>query len=211
MEDGAHGWGALGSGASGSNGMAAMLRADYAGRMSDLPRPPAPALDGFQPDPTADLTLVNVFDFERLAAERLPAGPLAYFAGGALDERTLDDNRAAFERWRFVPRVMTDVSAIDTSVSIFGRKWPFPVWICPTALQRMAHPEGELATARAAAARGLTMTLSTSASTDMADIAAVGGPRWYQASGQPRGNRPRAVGLTSAAPSRHPGSSAPIH
>ena len=148
--------------------------------MTDLPRPPAPAMAGFQPDPNADPNLVNVFDFERVAAERLPAGPLAYFAGAALDERTLRDNRVAFERRRIVPRIMTDVSAVDTSVTVFGRVWPCPIWVCPTALQRMAHPDGELATARAAAARGLTMALSTSSSTDMADVAAVGGPRWYQ-------------------------------
>lgn len=135
---------------------------------------------GFQPDPDEDINLVNVFDYERQAAERLSAGPLAYYAGGALDERTLNDNRAAFGRRRLVPRMMTDVSTVDTSVEIFGRRWPFPIWIAPTALQRMAHPDGELATARAAAARGLTMALSSSASTDMADVAAVGGPRWYQ-------------------------------
>jgi len=135
---------------------------------------------GFQPDPDADPNLVNVFDYEAAAAERIAAGPLAYYAGGALDERTLNDNRAAFGRHRLVPRVMTDVSTVDTSVEVLGRRWPFPVWICPTALQRMAHPDGELATARAAAERGLTMGLSTSASTDMADVAASGGPRWYQ-------------------------------
>ena len=75
---------------------------------------------GFQPDPNADPNLVNVFDFERVAAERLPAGPLAYFAGAALDERTLRDNRVAFERRRIVPRIMTDVSAVDTSRLLFS-------------------------------------------------------------------------------------------
>jgi len=75
---------------------------------------------------------------------------------------------------------MTDVSTIDTAVEVLGRTWPWPIWICPTALQRMAHPDGELATARAAASRGITMTVSTSASTDIADVAAVGGPRWFQ-------------------------------
>jgi isopentenyl diphosphate isomerase/L-lactate dehydrogenase-like FMN-dependent dehydrogenase len=160
--------------------MPAMLPAATLERMTDLPRPPAPAMAGFQADASADPNFVNVFDYERVAAEQLPAGPLAYFAGAALDERTLRDNLAAFARRRIVPRIMTDVSAVDCSVDVFGRVWPFPIWICPTALQRMAHPDGELATARAAAARGLTMTLSTSASTDMADVAAVGGPRWYQ-------------------------------
>ncbi len=150
-----------------------------------LPQPqslhaPVPAMAGFQPDPDADPNLVNVFDYERAAAEQLSAGPLAYYSGGALDERTLNDNRAAFGRRRLVPRMMTDVSSVDTSVEILGRRWPYPVFVAPTALQQMAHPDGELATARAAAARGLTMTLSSSASTDMADVAEIAGPRWYQ-------------------------------
>jgi len=151
--------------------------------MSDLPRPPVPdrpAMAGFEPDLSVDPELVNVFDYERRAADRIADGPLAYFSGGALDERTLNDNRAAFERRRIVPRVMTDVTEVDTSVDILGRHWRTPIFVAPTALQRMAHPDGELATARAAAARAITMTLSSSASTDMADVASAGGPRWYQ-------------------------------
>ena len=156
--------------------------------MTDLPRPPVhagpdpdrPAMAGFEPDPTADPNLVNLLDYERVAAERIPAGPLAYFSGGALDERTLRDNRAAFERRRIVPRVMTNVAEVDTSVEILGRRWPTPLWIAPTALQRMAHPDGELASARAVARRGITFALSSSASTDMGEVAEVGGPRWYQ-------------------------------
>lgn len=135
---------------------------------------------GFQPDPAADPNLVNVRDYERVAATKLPPGPLAYYAGGALDERTLEDNELAFARYRFLPRVMTDVSRVDTSATVLGRRWPVPLWVAPTALQRMAHPEGELATARACAKRGVTMGLSSSASTDMAELSAVGGPRWYQ-------------------------------
>ena len=147
--------------------------------MSTAPRPPVP-MAGFQPDPSADRNLVTVADFERAAATTLPPGPLAYYAGGAMDERTLADNLAAFRRRRLVPRVMRDVAAVDTSTTILGRRWPLPLWVAPTALQRMAHPDGELATARAARARGLTFGLSTSASTDMAEVAALGGPRWYQ-------------------------------
>lgn len=135
---------------------------------------------GFQPDPDADPDLVNVLDYERRAAERLAAGPLAYYAGGALDERTLAANLAAFERRRIVPRVMTPTAGIDSSVEVLGRRWPAPLWVAPTALQRMAHPHGEMATARACAARGTTLVLSSSASTDMAEVAEVGGPRWYQ-------------------------------
>jgi isopentenyl diphosphate isomerase/L-lactate dehydrogenase-like FMN-dependent dehydrogenase len=135
---------------------------------------------GFEPDPAADPNLVNLLDYERAAAERIPEGPLAYFTGGAMDERTLRDNRAAFERRRIIPRVMTDVAEVDTSVEILGRRWPMPIFVAPTALQRMAHPDGEMASAHAAARRGITFGLSSSASTDMADVAEAGGPRWYQ-------------------------------
>lgn len=141
---------------------------------------PVPPRASFEPNLPADSNLINLLDYERVAAERIAPGPLAYFTGGAGDEVTLRDNRAAFARQAIVPRVMRDVSSIDTSVELFGRRWPSPIWIAPTALQRMAHPDGEMATARAAAARGATLAISTSASTDLADVAAVGGPRWFQ-------------------------------
>ncbi|MBK6688631.1 MAG: alpha-hydroxy-acid oxidizing protein [Deltaproteobacteria bacterium] len=135
---------------------------------------------GFTPDPNADRELVNIHDYERAAIQKLGPGPLAYYTGGAMDERTLAANREAFQRRMIVPRIMTDVSKLDPSVMVLGRRWPHPLWVTPTALQRLAHPDGELASARAALARGLTFGLSTSASTDMADVAALGGPRWYQ-------------------------------
>lgn len=144
---------------------------------SGLPVPPRAS---FEPTLPADPNLINLGDYERVAAERLAPGPLAYFAGGAGDEVTLRDNRAAFARQAIVPRVMRDVSSVDPSLELFGRRWPSPIFIAPTALQRMAHADGELATARAAASRDMTFTVSTSASTDLADIASVGGPRWFQ-------------------------------
>ncbi len=147
--------------------------------MSSLPKPNVP-MAGFQPDPSADPTLVCVADYEKAAAAKIAAGPLAYYSGGANDERTLQDNLAAFRRRWLLPRAMRGTSVVDLSTTVLGRRWPAPVFICPTALQRMAHPHGELASARAAAARGITFTLSTSASTDMADVAKVEGPRWYQ-------------------------------
>lgn len=149
------------------------------GAMSTTPRPPVP-MAGFQPQPTADPELVCVADFERVAAGRLPPGPLAYYAGGSMDERTLADNLAAFRRRRLVPRVMRDVATIDLSTRVLGRRWPLPLWLAPTAMQRMAHAEGELATARAARQRGVTLCLSSCASTEMGEVAAIGGPRWYQ-------------------------------
>ncbi|MDQ2854396.1 MAG: alpha-hydroxy-acid oxidizing protein [Chloroflexota bacterium] len=141
---------------------------------------PVPPRASFEPNLPADPNLINLDDYERAAAGRLDPGPLAYFTGGAGDEVSLRDNRAAFGRQGIVPRVMRDVSSVDTAVEVFARRWPTPIFIAPTALQRMAHRDGEVATARAAAARGMTMTLSTSASTDLADVAAVGGPRWFQ-------------------------------
>jgi isopentenyl diphosphate isomerase/L-lactate dehydrogenase-like FMN-dependent dehydrogenase len=148
--------------------------------MPEESRLPVPPRASFEPTLPADPNLINLDDYERVAAERLAPGPLAYYTGGAGDEVTLRDNRAAFGRYAILPRVMRDVSAIDPSVELLGRRWPSPIWIAPTALQRMAHPDGELATARAAAARGVTMAVSTSASTDVAEIAAVGSPRWFQ-------------------------------
>jgi 4-hydroxymandelate oxidase len=144
---------------------------------SGLPVPPRAS---FEPNLPADPNLINLDDYERVAAERIAPGPLAYYTGGAGDEITLRDNRAAFARQAILPRVMRDVSSVDTSVELFGRRWPTPIWIAPTALQRMAHPDGELATARAAATREITFAVSISASTDLAEIAAVGGPRWFQ-------------------------------
>lgn len=152
----------------------------YAVSVPDLSGLPVPPRASFEPAVPADPNLVNLHDYQRVAAERLAPGPLAYFSGGANDERTLEENRAAFARRRLVPRVMRDVSVVDLSVELLGRRWPVPISIAATALQRMAHPDGELATARAAAARGITMTLSTSASTDLAEVAEVGGPRWFQ-------------------------------
>jgi isopentenyl diphosphate isomerase/L-lactate dehydrogenase-like FMN-dependent dehydrogenase len=152
----------------------------YAALMPEESGLPVPPRASFEPTLPADPNLINLDDYERVAAERLAPGPLAYFTGGAGDEVTLRDNRAAFARQGILPRVMRDVSTLDPSVEVLGRRWPSPIWIAPTALQRMAHPDGELATARAAAARGVTVAVSTSASTDVADVAAVGGPRWFQ-------------------------------
>jgi 4-hydroxymandelate oxidase len=150
-------------------------------KRASLPTPASAAPKaGFEAPQVEDPNLINLLDYEREAADRLAAGPAAYYTGGAMDERTLQDNLAAFRRRRIVPRVMTDVTTIDPTVDVLGRRWPRPIWICPTALHRMAHPEGELAVARAAASRGITMALSTISSTDLAEVAAVGGPQWFQ-------------------------------
>jgi isopentenyl diphosphate isomerase/L-lactate dehydrogenase-like FMN-dependent dehydrogenase len=125
---------------------------------------------------------VNIWDYEQLAEEKLDANAHAYFAGGSGDEVTLRDNLAAFERRKLRPRVLVDVSSVSTTTSVLGTEVALPVLIAPLALQRMAHPEGELATARAAAAAGTVMCLSTAATARPAEVAAAapGASRWFQ-------------------------------
>ena len=124
----------------------------------------------------------NVWDYERLAEEKLDAKAHAYFVGGAGDEVTLRDNLAAFERRKLRPRVLVDVSSVSTATTVLGTQIALPILIAPLALQRMAHPDGELATARAAAAAGTIMCLSTAATVRPAEVAAAapGAPRWFQ-------------------------------
>jgi isopentenyl diphosphate isomerase/L-lactate dehydrogenase-like FMN-dependent dehydrogenase len=129
---------------------------------------------------TADLTaLVNVADVEAAAAAVLDAGTLGYYAGGAGDERTLRDNVAAFARRRLLPRVLVDVTEVTTAATVLGTPVALPVLVAPTALQRLAHPGGEAAMARAAAAAGTVFTLSTLATTRPRDVV-TDGPRWLQ-------------------------------
>jgi 4-hydroxymandelate oxidase len=123
-------------------------------------------------------TPVNVLDYERIAEERLDANAFAYFAGGSGDEVTLRDNLAAFERRKLRPRVLVDVSSITTVTTVLGTEIALPVLIAPLALQRMAHPDGEEATARAAAAAGTIMCLSSAATCAPSQLTE--GKRWFQ-------------------------------
>jgi len=115
--------------------------------------------------------LINLFDFEKAALERMPAGARDYFRGGAHDELTLRDNRAAFERWQIHYRVLRDVARRDAATELFGHRVEWPVLVAPTACHQLAHPDGELATARAACAVGTTMVLSTLSNYAMEDVA----------------------------------------
>jgi isopentenyl diphosphate isomerase/L-lactate dehydrogenase-like FMN-dependent dehydrogenase len=125
---------------------------------------------------------LNVWDYERLAEEKLDANAHAYFAGGAGDEVTLRDNLAAFERRKLRPRMLVDVRTVTTATTVLGTEISLPIMIAPLALQRMAHEDGELATARAAAAAGTIMCLSSAATSSPAEVAAVApdAPRWFQ-------------------------------
>ncbi len=126
--------------------------------------------------------LVNVWDFERAAEERMEPGAFGYVAGGANDEWTLRENRAAFERWVLRPRMLVDISEVTTATTLLGTECSMPLLVAPTAFQRTVHPEGEVAMARAAAAAGTVMCLSTFATATIEEVAeaAPGAPRWFQ-------------------------------
>jgi 4-hydroxymandelate oxidase len=130
------------------------------------------------PDPLGGLTRLD--DLEPLARQRMELPAFDYYAGGAGNEWTLAENRRAFDRWVLRPRYLVDVSTLDTATTVLGEPMPFPVILAPTAFHRLADPEGELATARAAASVGTTMCVSTSTTAPIEDIAATGVPRWFQ-------------------------------
>ena len=117
-----------------------------------------------------------------MAEERLDPGSFGYFAGAANDEWTMRENRAAFERWVLRPRMLVDVSEVTTATTVLGTDVSMPLLVAPTAFQRMAHPEGELAMARGAAEAGTVMCLSTLATATIEEVAeaSANGARWFQ-------------------------------
>ncbi len=130
---------------------------------------------------TAPDQALNVFDFEAVARQTLPPAHFGYLATGVDDDQTLQANREGFERLRIRVRRLVDVSRIDTSVMLFGQKWPTPIVLAPVGSQRAFHAEGELAVARAAREKRHLQILSTVASTGVEDVtAARGAPIWYQ-------------------------------
>jgi 4-hydroxymandelate oxidase len=127
------------------------------------------------------VTPVSLQDFEALARERMDPGAFAYVAGGAADEVTLRENAAAFARFRLRPRVLVDVARVLPETTLLGTRVTMPVGLAPTARQRLVHPDGELAVARAASAAGVLMVASTMSSYSLEAIAAASsGPRWFQ-------------------------------
>jgi len=139
-----------------------------------------PALQKVPPD------LATLADHERHALQALDDNAAAYFCGGAADEITLRSNRAAWDRLELWPRVLRPLAGGHTRVQLLGRELAHPVMLAPVAYQRMAHPDGERATAFAAAALGAGMVLSTQASESLEDVAATvlpdpgRGPLWFQ-------------------------------
>ncbi len=126
--------------------------------------------------------LISLADYERAADASLDPGAHGYFFGGAADEITLRDNLAAWRRLALRPRMLVGVGRRDPAVTLLGKRRPHPLIIAPLAFQRLAHPEGEIATAKAAAATQTIMCLPTLGTTSARDLASTvpNAPRWFQ-------------------------------
>jgi 4-hydroxymandelate oxidase len=124
---------------------------------------------------------LNLRDFEALAAERIAQPAWDYYRSGACDEHTLRRNERAFSEIALRYRVLVDVSRRSTATRVLGRELALPVLIAPTAFHKLAHPDGEIATARAAAQAGTIMVLSTLSNTKVEDVvAATSAEVWFQ-------------------------------
>ncbi|CAI9303883.1 unnamed protein product [Lactuca saligna] len=127
------------------------------------------------------MEVTNVTEYQAIAKEKLPKMVYDYYASGAEDQWTLEENRNAFSRILFRPRILIDVSKIDMTTTILGFKISMPIMVAPTAMQKMAHPDGEYATARAASSAGTIMTLSSWATSSVEEVASTGpGIRFFQ-------------------------------
>jgi isopentenyl diphosphate isomerase/L-lactate dehydrogenase-like FMN-dependent dehydrogenase len=125
---------------------------------------------------------LNCDEYEQLAESLVDPGPWAYLAGGAGDESTLRANREAFHRWTFRPRVLVDVGTVATETTVLGATVSSPVLVAPVAFHGLYHPDAEIATARAAAAEGTVMCVSTMTAHTHREIAdaAPGLNQWAQ-------------------------------
>lgn len=118
---------------------------------------------------------------EAIARERIPPAHLGYLSTGVDSDLTLRANRAGFSRFQIRPRRLVDVSQTDTSVNVLGSEASSPIFLCPVGSQGAYHADAELGTARAAAAKGHHMVLSTQSSTSVEQVAeARGAPIWHQ-------------------------------
>ena len=127
------------------------------------------------------MNLINLADYEALARERLTETAWDHYAGGAEDERTVADNCQAFRQIKLRPRVLVDVAKRDLTTEVLGQPIALPVLLGPTTYQRLAHPDAEIASARAAAAAGTIFVVPTEGHYSVREIAAAApGPLWFQ-------------------------------
>jgi isopentenyl diphosphate isomerase/L-lactate dehydrogenase-like FMN-dependent dehydrogenase len=123
---------------------------------------------------------IETADWERAAEATLDAGPFGYIAGGAGSESTLRANLDAFQRWRLRPRMLTGNASPDISVDVLGQRSPAPFLLAPIGVLSIAHEEGEVGVARAAASSGVPLLLSSAATHSIEQVAETGAPRWFQ-------------------------------
>jgi 4-hydroxymandelate oxidase len=163
------------------------------GGSSEVAEPHALEIDAVPPGVAA------LADYEAHARARLDDNAWAYFAGGAADEITLHANRRAWDTLALQPRVLRPLAGGHTRVELLGRTLAHPVLLAPIAYQRLAHPEGEIASALAAAAQGAGIVLSTQASVTLEEVARIAladadrGPLWFQLYLQPDRGVTRAL------------------
>ena len=123
---------------------------------------------------------VTAEDWERAAEAKLDRGAFGYIAGGAGGESTMAANLGAFERWRLLPRMLTGNARRDISVDVLGTRSPAPFLLAPIGVLEIAHEEGELGVARAAASSGVPLILSSASTHSLEQVAETGCPRWFQ-------------------------------
>jgi 4-hydroxymandelate oxidase len=123
---------------------------------------------------------LNLDEYEIAARAILAPMAFDFVAGGSGDEVTLRGNRAAFDHWRLLPRVLRGLRDVSTATSVLGQDIAMPVLIAPSSLHRLCHDEGERATARAAKAAGTIYTMSTAATIAIEEVAPEAGPWWFQ-------------------------------
>ena len=145
--------------------------------------------------------VVSLPEFRDLAMEVMEPAAFDYVDGGAWDELTLAENESAWLNYRFRPRVLVDVSRIDPSTTLLGAPAAFPVATAPMACHGLANPDGEIATARAAAAAGVPFALSTMSTCSIEEVAAAApdGVRWFQLYTQADPRRTRSLVERAAA------------
>ncbi|HEY1056077.1 MAG TPA: alpha-hydroxy acid oxidase [Emticicia sp.] len=131
--------------------------------------------------PTDLSEIVNVFDFEQMAASRMSRMAYEYVASGAADEITLRWNREDFDNIKLNTTVLNDVTKLDTTLSLFGQELAHPILIAPTAFHKIMHPDGEIGTAKGAGLASATYVVSSFTTTPLEDIVqAATEPLWFQ-------------------------------
>lgn len=125
--------------------------------------------------------LLNLYDFEKSAENKIDQNAWDYYAGGANDEITLQESQEAYRRLKIKYRVLVDISKRSMTTKVLGKEYRSPIFIAPTAFQQMAHPQGEIGTVRAAGKFGIPMILSTLATTSIEDVLdQANSPVWFQ-------------------------------